>query len=235
MAIDATPGRLDKVSMLRTFSLSLQSLSDRRVLGVVVKSVLLTVVIFAVLGIGLWYGIDALLARWGVGDSAVSALAATVVLILTGFVLFRVIAIAVLWIFSDTIVDAVEDRYYPHHAARAVTPTMAGSVRMAVKSATRAIGYNLLALPLYAVLLVTGIGTAIAFIGINALLLGRDLEDMLVARHGRDYAAMGRGRRLTLGLIGTAAMLVPFVNFVVPVVVTAMAVHMAHDNRKGTL
>jgi CysZ protein len=218
--------------MLRAFSLSLQSLSDPRILGVLLKSVLLTAAIFTVFGLGLWYGIDALLARFGMGDDTVSALAAAAILILGGFVLFRVIAIAVLWVFSDTVVDVVEDRYYPDHGARANSPGLAASVGMALRSAGRALGYNLLASPVYLLLLVTGIGTAMAFLGVNALLLGRDLEDMLIARHGRDYAAMGRMRRTLIGLIGTAAMLVPFINFVVPVVITAMAVHMAHSQKR---
>ncbi len=219
--------------MLRAFSLSLQSLSDPRILGVLLKSVLLTAAIFTVFGLALWYGIDALLARFGMGDDTVSALAAAAILILSGFVLFRVIAIAVLWVFSDTVVDVVEDRYYPDHGARANSPGLAASVGMALRSAGRALGYNLLASPVYLLLLVTGIGTAMAFLGVNALLLGRDLEDMLIARHGRDYAAMGHMRRTLIGLIGTAAMLVPFINFVVPVVITAMAVHMAHSQKRG--
>jgi CysZ protein len=218
--------------MLRAFSLSLQSLSDPRILCVLLKSVLLTAAIFTVFGLGLWYGIDALLARFGMGDDTVSALAAAAILILGGFVLFRVIAIAVLWVFSDTVVDVVEDRYYPDHGARANSPGLAASVGMALRSAGRALGYNLLASPVYLLLLVSGLGTAMAFLGVNALLLGRDLEDMLIARHGRDYAAMGNMRRTLIGLIGTAAMLVPFINFVVPVVITAMAVHMAHSQKR---
>ena len=92
----------------------------------------------------------------------------------------------------------------------------------------RALGYNLLALPFYLILLVTGIGAPLVFLGVNALLLGRDLEDMLVARHGHHFAAFGKGERLMLGLAGAAGMMVPLLQFVVPVVATASAVHMAH-------
>ena len=103
---------------------------------------------------------------------------------------------------------------------------------MAIISVLRAIGYNLLALPLYALLLITGIGLPIAFLTVNALLLGRDLEDMLSARHGKAHGAMGRGPRFLLGLAGTAAMLIPFVNLVVPVIATAAAVHYVHRRGK---
>jgi hypothetical protein len=90
------------------------------------------------------------------------------------------------------------------------------------------LGDNLLALPLYLILLVTGAGTAIAFLMINALLLGRDLEDMLIARHGAK-GAMHKLPRLMLGLIGTVGMLVPLVNFLVPILATATAVHLVHS------
>ena len=91
----------------------------------------------------------------------------------------------------------------------------------------RVLGYNLLALPLYVLLLFTGVGTAIAFLLINALLLGRDLEDMLIARHGAK-GAINKLPRLTLGLMGTAGMLVPLVNLLVPILATATAVHWVH-------
>ena len=83
-------------------------------------------------------------------------------------------------------------------------------------------------------LLVTGIGAPLVFLGVNALLLGRDLEDMLVARHGPQTATFGKQRRLLLGLVGAGGMMVPLLQFIVPVVATAAAVHMAHGNgRKG--
>ncbi len=42
---------------------------------------------------------------------------------------------------------------------------------------------NLLLSPLYLILLVTGVGTALAFFLVNGWLLGRDLGDMVAARH----------------------------------------------------
>jgi len=60
-------------------------------------------------------------------------------------------------------------------------------------------------------------------------LLGRDLEDMLIARHGKDHGAIRKLPRLLLGLLGTAGMMVPILNLFVPVLATAMAVHMVHS------
>ena len=105
---------------------------------------------------------------------------------------------------------------------------------MAVRSIARVVGYNLLALPLYIVLLVTGVGTAIAFMLLNALLLGKDLEDMLIARHGASQGSIQKLPRLLLGFIGTVGMLIPFFNLLVPVLATAMAVHMVHSGSRAT-
>ncbi len=150
------------------------------------------------------------------------------IIVLSGVLLFRVVAVAITWVFADDIIDAVEDRHYPRQAAFGKRPSLGAGLQMAIRSITRVVGYNLLALPIYLLLLFTGIGTAVAFLLINALLLGRDLEDMLIARHGAK-GAMNKLPRLMLGLLGTAGMLVPFVNLLVPVLATAMAVHLVHS------
>ncbi len=209
--------------------LSFQSLSDRRVAKVMVKVVLLTVVSFLVLGVGLWFALQWLFAWLNVNDDGFwSGLLSMAIIVLSGVLLFRVVAVAITWVFADDIIDAVEDRHYPRQAAFGKRPSLGAGLQMAIRSITRVVGYNLLALPIYLLLLFTGIGTAVAFLLINALLLGRDLEDMLIARHGAK-GAMNKLPRLMLGLLGTAGMLVPFVNLLVPVLATAMAVHLVHS------
>jgi CysZ protein len=221
--------------MLNALSLSFQSLSDKRVLGVLAKTILLTLLVFGLLGTALYFGLDTMFAWLGVGDGMVSALATLIVLVLGGALLFRMIAVAILWVFSDEVVDAVEDRYYPHHAVRSTRPNIMQSLGMAGRSVARVLGYNLLALPIYLVLLITGVGTALAFLAVNALILGRDLEDMMTQRHGKDHAELGRLTRFMIGLLGTAFMLIPFVNLIVPVVITAMAVHITHGKIRNAL
>jgi len=215
--------------MIHALILSFQSLSDRRVGVLLAKVVILTILVFGLLGVGLWYALDALFGyfNWN-DDGGLSALVSFALLLLSSMLLFRVVAVAITWVFADDIIDAVEDRYYPHHAELGRRPGLTGGVTMALRSVTRVIGYNLLALPVYLLLLITGVGTALAFLLINALLLGRDLEDMLIARHGKAHGSISKLPRLTLGLLGTAGMMVPFVNLLVPVMATAMAVHLVH-------
>ena len=220
--------------MLEAIALSFQSLSDRRIQAIMVKVVLLTLCVFIVLGFALWWLLGSLLAHFGLSaDSgtltAITAFASTA---FSTVLLFRLVAVAITWIFADDIIDAVEARHYPVRAEMGKRPGVFRGAHMAIISVLRAIGYNLLALPLYALLLITGIGLPIAFLTVNALLLGRDLEDMLSARHGKAHGAMGRGPRFLLGLAGTAAMLIPFVNLVVPVIATAAAVHYVHRRGK---
>ncbi|WP_295496495.1 EI24 domain-containing protein [Sphingorhabdus sp. EL138] len=217
--------------MIQALMLSFQSLSDRRVAVVMVKVIVLTIVTLIVSGIGLWFALQALFGWLSVNDTGFwSGLLSAAILGLSGILLFRAVAVAITWVFADDIIDAVEDRFYPRHAAFGKRPSLGAGVHMAVKSIARVVGYNLLALSVYILLLFTGVGTAIAFLLINALLLGRDMEDMLIARHGAK-GAMNKLSRVMLGLFGTAGMMVPLVNLFVPVLATAMAVHLVHSEK----
>jgi len=220
--------------MIQALQLSFQSLSDRRVAMLLIKVVLCTFASFLLLGVGMWCALNWLFAWLNIQNGAyLSALLSLAIIPISAFLLFRVVAIAITWIFADDIIDAVEDRYYPQKAAFGKRPGVGAGVHMAVRSIARVVGYNLLALPLYIVLLVTGVGTAIAFMLINALLLGKDLEDMLIARHGASQGSIQKLPRLLLGFIGTIGMLIPFFNLLVPVLATAMAVHVVHSGNRA--
>jgi uncharacterized protein involved in cysteine biosynthesis len=223
--------------MIQAIAMAFQSLADARVQRLLIRVILLTLLAFLILGFVLWWGMS-----WGMGwigldrigigadnASVFGAFLAAATTLLSTLLLFRIVAVSITWIFADDIIDAVEDRHYPQHAMTGKRPGLASGAGMALRSIIRVVGYNLLALPIYLLLLFTGIGTAIAFLLVNALLLGRDLEDMLVARHGKDHGAMRKLPRLLLGLTGTVGMMVPFFNLIVPVLATAAAVHMAHS------
>lgn len=215
---------------MKAVFMAFESLSDRRVQALLVKVVLLTLLAFLLLGFGLWWllGWGLALIGWTADSGMFAAFAAFASTLFSTLLLFRIIAVTITWIYADDIIDAVEQRHYPEQARLSKRPGVIGGVGMALRSIARVTGYNLLALPLYAVLLVTGVGLFLAFLFVNALLLGRDLEDMLIARHGKVHGALGKTPRFLLGLAGTAAMLIPFVNLVVPVIATAAATHFVH-------
>ncbi|VWX62038.1 EI24 domain-containing protein [Sphingorhabdus sp. 109] len=225
--------------MIEAFTRALAQLTDRKILVILLRVVLLTILLFALFGVAAYFGLVWLFTWLGWTDGGfAAAAAAAIIAILTGVLLFRIVAIFVLNIFSDDIVDAVEQRYYPEFAEQAKPPGYALGIRMGLASAGRALGYNILAIPLYVLLLVTGVGLPVAFFTINAVLLGRDLQDMVAARHVDDYRALSADwslsklQRFILGLIAALLLAVPFVNFLAPVLAAAMASHLVHGKKK---
>jgi len=220
--------------MLNAFALAIGQLGDRRILSVLAKSVAITLLIFAVLGGGLWYGLTA----WGPGDGNggfIAAILAGLLVIVSLWLLFRLVALAVLQLFGDEVVRAVEARHYPQAAASARPLGWREELRVGARSLLRALGYNLLALPFAFLLMATAVGPAILFAAVNAILLGRELTEMAALRH-RDAAGNapvpGFGARGVLGAIVVVLLTVPFVNFLAPVLGAAAATHLVH--RRGT-
>lgn len=206
---------------------------------ILLKVMLLTLLLFAIFGVATYFGLVWLFAWLGWAEAGFAAAAAAAILaVLTGLLLFRIVAIFVLNIFSDDIVDAVEQRYYPDRAETAKPPGHLTGIKMGMASVGRALGYNILATPLYVLLLVTGIGAPVAFFAVNAILLGRDLQDMVAARHIADDRHLADGpslpkaERFLLGLVAALMLAIPFVNFLAPVLAAAMATHLVHGKKK---
>lgn len=223
--------------MLRNLFLSIGQLGDRAVLWVMLKSLAVTGGLFALGGYATYRIARKLLYDWR-GQSAVGLATAfaAVVLALALWLLFRAVAIAVIGLFADEVVVAVERRHYPAALAGARPVPFARAATMSVAAALRVGLVNLVLLPVYVALLVTGVGTAAAFLLVNGWLLGRDLGDMVAARHlDRDGMRRWRratgGRRLALGLVDATLFLIPGVNLLAPVLGAAMATHLFHARR----
>ena len=220
--------------MIRAFFLSLAQLGDPAIRRVLIRSLGVTLGVFALAGGGWWYGMRAALTGWlGAQADGWSAAFTFVVELLALWLAFRAVAVAVVGVFADDIVAAVEARHYPHALASGRPVSFARGTAMGLGSAARVIAVNLILLPLYIVLLVTGIGTAAAFLLVNAWLLSRDLGDMAAARH-MDRAAMRRWRKATgparflLGLAVATLFVVPGFNLLAPVLGASMATHFFH-------
>lgn len=211
-------------------------LGDRAVVRVGLKSVAVTLAVFAAASVGLWFGLDllrqspwvaALLPAEVAGPLVVAVWLA--VSLLAFWLLFRVVALAVLQLFADEVVAAVEARHYPEFASRAQSLPLAREVAVASKGLMRALGYNLLALPIAAVLVFTAIGPALVFLGVNAVLLGRELTDMAWLRHCEGDTRgnpVPRAERILLGAVVAGMMAVPLVNLVAPLVGAAAGTHL---------
>lgn len=211
-------------------------LSDPAVIRVAAKSVLVTLAIFAAGGVALWFALEAMTRRLLAGivpDAYSDATVAIIAVIawLVGFwLLFRVVALAVLQFFADDIVAAVEARHYPQAAARAKPLPFTRDLGNSLRGAARALALNALALPLIVVLWVTGIGPALAVLLVNAVLLGRELTDMAWLRHEAECAAnpVPKGERFALGGAIAALMLIPLANLLAPVIGAAAGTHLTH-------
>lgn len=212
------------------------ALGEAAVLRLLMKTAALTLALFVAIGWIANMGIDKGLAALGLAqDYGTSVILSVLVTALAAWLLFRVVALAVLQFFADEVVSAVERRSYPAAAAAARKLGFAEEARHAAKGALRAVAANLAALPLALALTFTAVGPALVFWAVNAWLLGRELIDMVWLRHRPDRAApspVGRAERLALGGVIAALFMVPIVNLVAPVLGAAAATHLVHGRRE---
>src|SRR6187551_3529410 len=124
--------------------LALGQLADPRVIGIMLKSLAVTLVLFALVAWGGWYGLDWLLDWIGLDDGLVTGggtlrqLASLVLTLLGLWLAWRIVAMAVINFFADEVVQAVEARHYPQAAAAArdlpVSEQFSTSLRSALRS-----------------------------------------------------------------------------------------------------
>jgi uncharacterized protein involved in cysteine biosynthesis len=203
-------------------------LVDRAVVAVLAKTVTLTLALFGAMGAGLYLALAAAGERYGV-DERWAGLAAVLLVPVAMWLLFRIVALAVLQFFADEVVAAVEARHYPALATQAKALPFRRDLANSVKGLMRALGYNLLALPVAAVLAFTAIGPAVVFLLVNAVLLGRELTDMAWLRHHQGDERgnpVPRAERVVMGAAVAGLMVVPVVNLVAPVIGAAAGTHL---------
>ncbi|MEO7787456.1 MAG: EI24 domain-containing protein [Sphingomicrobium sp.] len=228
--------------MIRILSLALGDLADRRILAILGQALLVTALLFVMLGIAAGWALAGSdpCALAGIDscpiDGGTSGIGAFVLMLLAAWFLFPGVAVGVLMGFADRIAAAVEQRHYPAAAAAARPIGIGRGALMGVKSAGRILLFNLIALPFYLVLIVTGVGPFILFVIVNGLAFGRDLAELAAARHGtsderRVWLKRTRGEQGLLGTIVSILFLVPFANLLAPILGAAMAIHLY--NRKG--
>lgn len=220
--------------ILPAFARAFGDLANARVLAVLGKSMAVTVVIVVAIAVVAWRGVALAIERYVGGYGELAGAAALLVAIIAGWLLFRIVALAVLQFFADDVVLAIEARDYPAAAAGARPLGLRREAGNALRGAARAALVNLAAVPFAVALLVTGVGTAILFWAVNAWLLGRELQDMVWLRHRPDAASgapMGGLTRFALGGIVAAMLLIPFANLLAPVLGAAAATHLVHGRR----
>lgn len=203
-------------------------LGDLAVVRVAAKSIAVTLLIFTILGVGLYLALAEAAQRLGVAGGWAGVLAVLLVPIAL-WLLFRLVAVAVLQFFADEIVAAVEARHYPALAAEARPLPFRRDLANSLKGLGRTAGYTLVALPVAGLLAFTAIGPALVLLGVNAVLLGRELTDMAWLRHCLDEETenpVPRSERVLLGLGVAGLMLVPLANLMAPIIGAAAGTHL---------
>ena len=223
--------------MLSAIGRAVSDLADRRILAIMVQALAVTLLVFVLLGALLWWilagadpcsmlGMDSCTLDAGTGG-----IGAVLLTLLGIWFLFPAVAVAVITTFIDRIARAVEDRHYPDAAREARPVGISGGLTMGLRSGGRLLLFNLIALPFYLLLLITGIGPFILFVIVNGIAFGRDLAELAAARHGdrasrRAWLKATRGRQHAIGLVVSTLFLVPFANFFAPIMGAAAGVHL---------
>lgn len=223
--------------MLRAIGLAFADLGQPRVMAILLQALIAALLIFIVAaGLIFWLlaGSDPC-SSVGVSscklDAGTGGIGAILLTLLAGWFLFPAVAIMVITAFADRISQTVEEYHYPAAARKARSIGIARGAVMGLRSAGRLILFNLLALPFYLLLLVTGIGPFVLFIVVNGIAFGRDLAELAAARHGdrvsrRAWLRATRGQQHVIGTIVSILFLVPFLNLIAPIVGTAAAIHL---------
>ncbi|MEL6530566.1 MAG: EI24 domain-containing protein [Pseudomonadota bacterium] len=209
-----------------------RQLGDPAVVKVAIKSIAITVLIFVAGGFGLYRALIGIGVENSWSSSGVlEAIAAAILSLLAAWLLFRVVALAVLQFFADEIVAAVEARHYPEAARQAQKLPFKRDLANSIRGIGRALLFNALALPIAIILMFTAIGPAVIFLLVNAVLLGRELTDMAWLRHCRDSPAstpVAGTERFLLGGSIAALMLVPLAGLLAPILGAAAGTHVTH-------
>ena len=223
--------------MIRALGLAIVDLATARVLAIMLQAVAISLAFFALLaGALVWLlsGADPCVflglssCPLGIGGGTIGGIVLTV---LAAWFLYPAVAIAVITTFADRIAAAVEERHYPEAAKFARRTGAASGLVIGLKSAARLVLFNLVALPFYLLLLVTGVGPFILFVIVNGIAFGRDVGELAAARHGdrpsrRAWLKHSRGQQHLIGVSVSVLFLVPFANLIAPVIGIGAGIHL---------
>lgn len=225
----------------RALALAVGDLADRRILAILAQALALAVLIFIAIAALLLYFLAGSNPCTMVGrdcplDVGSGSFGAIILTLVAAWLLFPGVAIAVVSGFADRIAAVVEERHYPDAAASAKRIGIGQAAWLGLKSGGRLLLYNLVAIPFYLLLLITGIGPFILFVIVNGLAMGRDLGELAATRHlagepRRTWLSETKGTQRLMGCLVSLLFLVPFANLVAPVIGVAMAVHLFQRGR----
>ncbi|MEM6489518.1 MAG: EI24 domain-containing protein [Pseudomonadota bacterium] len=214
-------------------------MGDPRFLGVLARALGLTVGLLVGLGALIYAALGLLpetMDLWLLGEvpTPVSWIrgAAVLGLLAASSFLMIPVAAAVVGLFADRIVAAVDGRWYPDRRGAATRP-LAEQLGEALRTLLVVLAINLLALVL---LLVTGPLAPFLFYALNGYILGREFFESVAAH----YMGVGAARALRkkhgfrvwlAGTVMAVPLTIPIMNLLIPVLGTAAFTHMVQRLR----
>lgn len=165
------------------------------------------------------------------GDVAFGAVMLTVI-----FLLFPAVTTTIVSLFLDEIIGAVEDKHYPGRGEPRSQP-LPEMIGQSLKFLAIVVGVNILALPIYAILLFLPPLNLVFYYILNGYLVGREFYEMVSIRRmtPQDAIVLRKrfsGRIVLAGAIIVFCMTVPVLNLLTPVLAAAAMVHVFESMRQ---
>lgn len=211
---------------------ALGQVSDPTLQRVAGRALAWSLVLFVALMAGAWWGVVST-NFFGTGwlEWAADVLGWAAALI-AAIVLFPGAVLIIISFMLEEVAQAVEARHYPDLPPPRAQP-VSETVMTGLKFAAFAVLLNLAVLPLYFVPVVN----IFVFLGLNGYLLGREYFELIAFRRLDAAAARSlwrryRGRLFAAGVVITAMLSIPFINWFMPVVAAAFMVHVFEGLRR---
>ncbi len=235
--------------MFQALSRAIRQALDPAFRRVFNRSLLFSLGTFILLWLGAWFALDwagAWLVAWlddGSGEGFwITPLAWLVdaagigAIALVSFFLFPAVMVSIMALLLDDIAQAVERRHYPDLPAVRAQP-LAEAISGNLIFVAITLILNLLALPLYLVLLWIPFLSLVLFYLLNGYLLGREYFEMvsvrrLDLREAKQLRRRFRGKIILAGMVITFLLTIPLVNLATPIIATAFMLHIFEDLRR---
>ena len=215
--------------MIDAFQKAIAQLPDPAFRGVLIKSLLLTVGLYAGLLTLAFVVVPPLVTfDWSWLEWLAEA-AGLIVFLVAGFLFFPAVATLFVSLFLDEIAEAVERRFYPGDPPGKSTDNVTAFM-LSLRFTVVLVLLNLVALPFYLLGMIFPPVNIVVFYGLNGYLLSREYFELVSSRHlppevMRRLRRSEQGRLTLTGIVIAFLLTVPIVNFVAPLVATAAMVH----------
>lgn len=215
--------------MIGALAKAFGQLPDPKLRRVLKLGVLGALAAYAVLVAVVWWAMSATTLFGAAWADTAADVAGVIVALVLPLLFFPALATAIMGPMLERVADAVEERHYPHlnwpRPQKWIEVVLTTLRFLAI-----ALTVNVLALPIYGVLLFTGLTFVLVYL-VNGYLLGREYFELVAYRRMEPKAArlLFRNRVGYLWLAGaviTFLFSVPILNLAAPVVATAFMTHL---------